>query len=581
MSDLIIRRIKGFLIKEFEGFIDLSDIKTKSSEEQENYLLTRSLAACILAFMAEIDKKTAAQYVIDDYDDNGIDAIYYDEETNIVHVVQSKWVEAGVKSPDLGSLKKYVSGFKDYLGGKFDRFNKKLLKMRSTLERALDNTDVKFSLSVVYTGTQPLSAHGIREFDDLLEKENNPIEVVSYRIFSQKEVYDIISGSFGDESINIDITLRDWGYISEPYEAYYGQVSTEEIAKWYSEYGGRLTSRNIRNFKGDTDVNDAMKLTLTRDPGKFWYFNNGITILCKSIEKKRLGGADRDIGYFVGIGASVVNGAQTVGSIEYAVSKGFPKAKEGKVLVRFISLENCPPDFGIEVTTATNTQNRIERRDFASLDYNQERIRTEMSLDLNKIYAYKTGEKVHNYQDGCDIEEATIALACAYPKTQLAAGAKRNVGMLWGDITKPPYTLLFNNALTASRVWTCIKVARVVEDFLSKERETEDGYRRRIAVHGNRFILHRVFQMLPQEKFDDINFNIDTVVDEILNETQKILSKITEVIQNSYGTVYLNTFFKNASACEELSEHLPELPHTPKIPYFASANDETQQLELF
>jgi len=581
MSDLIVRRIKSFLIKEFDGLIDLSDVENKGREEREDYLLTRSLAASVLAFMAEIDKKTAAECVTDDFGDNGIDAIYYDVETNVVHVVQSKWVEAGIKSPDLGSLKKFVSGFRDYLGGKFDRFNAKFLKMKPVLEKALDNTDVKFSLSIVYTGTQPLSAHGVREFSDLLEKENNPIEVVSYRIFSQKEVYDVISGSLGDESINIDITLRDWGHISEPYDAYYGQVSTEEIAKWYGEYGGRLTSRNLRNFKGDTDVNDAMKMTLIHDPGKFWYFNNGITIICKSIEKKPLGGASRDIGYFVGIGASVVNGAQTVGSIEYAVSKGFPRAKEGKVLVRFISLENCPPDFGIEITTATNTQNRIERRDFASLDYNQERIRTEMSLDLNKTYVYKTGEKIQNYQEGCDIEEATIALACAFPKTQLAAGAKRNVGMLWGDINKPPYTLLFNSTLTSSRVWSCVRVARIVEDFLSREREEEDGYRRRVAVHGNRFILHRVFQMLPQDKFDDINFSIDTISDEIINETQKILTKIVEIVEESYGDVYLNTFFKNSTSCEELNEHLPELPSTPRIPYFASANDETQQLKLF
>jgi hypothetical protein len=101
MSDLIIRRIKSFLLKEFDGLIDLSDVKKKSREEQENYLLTRGLAACILAFMAEIDKKAAAECVIDDFDDNGIDAIYYDIETNIVHIVQSKWVEAGAKSPEL------------------------------------------------------------------------------------------------------------------------------------------------------------------------------------------------------------------------------------------------------------------------------------------------------------------------------------------------------------------------------------------------------------------------------------------------------------------------------------------------
>ncbi len=580
MSDLIIRRIKSFLKKEFDGLIDLSDIKSQKPDDKEDQFLTRSLASCVLSFMAEIDKKVAADCITDGYDDNGIDAIYYDQEKHIVYVVQSKWVEAGSKSPDLGSLKKFVSGFRDYLGGKFDRFNAKFLNMKTSLENALDETDVRFCLLATYTGTQPLSAYGIREFNDLLEKENDPVEVVSYRVFSQKDVYDIISGSFGDEAINIEVTLHDWGHISEPYDAYYGQVSTEEIAKWYSEHGGKLTSKNLRNFKGDTDVNDAMRLTLVREPGKFWYFNNGITILCKSIDKKRIGGSNRDIGHFVCIGASVVNGAQTVGSIEAVVSKGFPKAKDGRVLVRFISLENCPPNFGVEVTTATNTQNRIERRDFASLDHNQERIRTEMSLDLNKVYVYKTGEKIQNFQKGCDIEEASIALACAFPKIQLAAVAKRNVGMLWGDITKPPYTLLFNPLLAASRVWCCVQVARIVEDTLNQEQGTDDGYRRRISIHGNRFILHRVFQTLPQERFDNINFSIDALADEVVAETKKTLTQITEIIETLYANVYLNTFFKNGSECEKLSEHLPELPRFQKIPYFKSAGDEIEQLEL-
>ena len=110
----------------------------------------------------------------------------------------------------------------------------------------------------------------------------------------------------------------------------------------------------------------------------------------------------------------MVNGAQTVGNIATSITQGFPKAKDARVLVRFISLENCPPDFATEVTTATNTQNRIERRDFASLDPTHE-LRTDLMLDLDKIYAYKSGDKVTNQSAGCDIEEATIAPACAYP----------------------------------------------------------------------------------------------------------------------------------------------------------------------
>jgi hypothetical protein len=404
MSEIHIRRIKTVLKKEFDGAIDLSDLRKKSNEIRESNFLTRSQAALVLSNVADIDAITAADYVIDGYGDNGIDAIYFDERGKTVYVIQSKWVEASDKGPDTGAVQKFVSGFRDFLAGRFERFNSKFQKHKDQLESALLNPDATFSLIIVYTGTQPLSTHVIQIFDDLLEEQNDPIPVVFYRSFSQKDIYNAISGSLESEAINIDVTLCDWGQIREPYQAYYGQVFAEEIAGWYKEHGTKLTSRNLRNFKGDTEVNEAMKVTLVREAGKFWYFNNGITILCNKITKKPIGGASRDTGQFTCEGVSVVNGAQTVGSIAIAVSQGFPKAKDAKVLVRFISLENCPPDFGIEVTTATNTQNRIERRDFASLDITQERLRTELALDLGKIYVYKTGEKVPVYQDGCDIE---------------------------------------------------------------------------------------------------------------------------------------------------------------------------------
>lgn len=98
--------------------------------------------------------------------------------------------------------------------------------------------------------------------------------------------------------------------------------------------------------------------------------------------------------------------------------------------MRFISLENCPPDFAVEVTTATNTQNKIELRDFASLDPTQERLRQDLVLDLQKIYAYKSGEVISSPQDGCTIDEATIALACSLPEVQFAADAKRYISQL-------------------------------------------------------------------------------------------------------------------------------------------------------
>jgi hypothetical protein len=579
MSDIHVRRIRKVILQDFSGLIPLSEVESRSPEEAEQNLLTRGQAALALTHIAHISKEEAAAAVVDGFNDNGIDAIYFDETAEILYVVQSKWVSSGTKGPDLGSMQKFISGFKDLLSAKFERFNQKVNQMRNTLEKALDAHDAKFLLLIAYTGTQPLSAHIERELNDLLEEQNNPVDIVSYRAYSQKELYNAMSGGLDGPPISLDVTLYDWGQIADPYRAYYGRVSAEEIASWYHDYNSSLFTRNLRKFKGDTEVNRAIKTTLISQPEKFWYFNNGITVLCNRIGKKPIGGANRDVGQFHFEGVSVVNGAQTVGNIATAVLQGFPKAKQAYALVRFISLENCPPDFATEVTTATNTQNRIEPRDFASLDPTQERLKRDLTLDLNKVYAYKSGENPPAAEDGCTIEEATIALACAHPNIQLAADAKSKLGALWEDIKKPPYTHIFNDRLTSLRLWRSVEVMRIVELVLNHEKTSGGAIRRRITIHGNRFILHRVFQFLPLDRFDSSELKMDQLREQARRETLRAIEETTKIVQERFNDAYLNNFFKSGQKCSEISAYLPKLPEHVS-PYLAS-RDEVLQPPLF
>lgn len=61
-------------------------------------------------------------------------------------------------------------------------------------------------------------------------------------------------------------------------------------------------------------------------------------------------------------GASVVNGAQTVGIIIAAIDGGSNGLRRARVLVRIIDLEHCPPTFAADLTRAANRQNRIEKK---------------------------------------------------------------------------------------------------------------------------------------------------------------------------------------------------------------------------
>ena len=79
----------------------------------------------------------------------------------------------------------------------------------------------------------------------------------------------------GQEATDItidDVILTNWGKIDAPYTAYYGTISAAAIGGWYREYGNRLFAKNIRFYKGNTDVNDGIKRVLLQEPEHFFYF---------------------------------------------------------------------------------------------------------------------------------------------------------------------------------------------------------------------------------------------------------------------------------------------------------------------
>ena len=297
---------------------------------------------------------------------------------------------------------KNSSGVKDLLEPRFERFNEKIRHKQDMIMAALEDSSARYVLIITYTGQQPLSADAHRPLDDLLEDLNDPTELVSLEVLSQSELHAAIARQALGESVTMEIMLQDYGHIAEPYDAFYGQVDVSDIATW-EQYGQALTNKNLRGFKGNTDVNDGIAATLQVSPEKFWYFNNGITIIAERIGKKPIGGVSRTSGVFVCEGASVVNGAQTVGTITALGISNPENLKNARVLVRLVSLEKCPEGFGTELTRAANTQNRIEKKDFAALDPQQERLKTELWLGYQKEYAYKTGDPEPAPERGCTL----------------------------------------------------------------------------------------------------------------------------------------------------------------------------------
>jgi len=255
---------------------------------------------------------------------------------------------------------------------------------------------------------------------------------------------------------------------------------------------------------------------------------------------------------------SIVNGAQTVGSIAKSRSSNPKNIQLARVLVRLISLENCPEGFATEVTRATNTQNKIQRRDFASLDPEQKRLQEDLWLLHSKKYAYKTGEKSPSAEEGCDFEEAAVALACANEDLGLAVQAKREIGKLWEDIDKHPYKSLFHSDLSATRLWKAVEISRIVENELNKAEMERQGRERLICVHGNRFILHQIFKKLSNfDKISETDFGLLNLG--ISEDTISILDNLIIAVEDKLPNSYPANIFKNRSKCLELAEYLKKL----------------------
>lgn len=553
MSVIHLRHITTALEATYSALIDMADYAERPEGEARHAFLQRSLAAYALESLALVDPAAAADGVVDGFGDNGIDAVLYEQVEKTVYVVQAKWDSAGTSAPEAGDVQKFVQGFRDLINTRFDRFNPKLRAKQTTLTAALDDTQAKFKLVLVHSGTQTLSEHARRPLADLVDDLNDTTEIVSYQVLRQSDVHALVAGQAEGVGVSFDVALHDWGSVQEPHIAYYGQIEAEDLAAWWSEHGTRLLAKNLRKFIGDSEVNNSIVDTLLADPENFWYFNNGVTVLCTSLEKKPIGGSDRRSGQFRCEGISIVNGAQTVGCIGTALLKSPEQVAKARVMVRFISLADCPPEFASEVTRATNTQNRIERRDFVSLDKEQERLQTELRLEGHQ-YALKTGDVDPLPESGCSVTEATVALACALADSGLAVQAKREIGRLWENIERPPYKLIFNGSVSGFKLWRCVEVLRTVEGELKAIQDQKEGKTRSIAVHGNRLILHAVMQRLPVTEFSEPQHDTEASRAQTIILTHQVFDSMANEVDKQFPISYVASLFKNATKCKALVE---------------------------
>lgn len=451
-------------------------------EQHDKNRLSRSLAAFAIEKLADVAQAPAVYAVIDGGDDNGIDAICYDQTENILWLVQAK---AG-NAPNMGENKKFCDGIRDLVYRRFHRFNTDFTRLQADVTNALDTHGLNIIGTHIYLDGS-LGRHVIADLQQLKTELNQFHEQFSWQDCPIACVHGWLADEHAVALPPITLTLENWNAIRGPRRMFYGIAAASELSALYHMHEKKLFERNIRHYLGTHGVNDAIVETVRREPAQLLLLNNGLTAVCTSIVPPP--GPPYQTGSFALHGFSIVNGAQTVGALASVFDADGTIAPEAKIHLSLIEVGDANA-CGALITRARNTQNAIRGLDFAALDPNQERLRRELAIS-GIIYYYRPSAEARRLgPNEITIEQAAIALACFSGETRTVVAAKHEISAI-SDPQKSFYPTLFTAQLTGVYLCRAVRIYTYLDGIFSSSMQAEtDEIRRAFYRHGRYFILH-------------------------------------------------------------------------------------------
>ncbi len=251
----------------------------------------------------------------------------------------------------------------------------------------------------------------------------------------------------------IEITEADWTSVVTT-------VSGCWLYDLYHRYKTDLFSANLRGYLGsresDSNINNGIKTTADEQPKNFYVYNNGITalVLDYDLAKRSRGGRRLKI-----TGISIVNGAQTTGSI---ANLGQTPSSDLQVAIRFVKLNKDA--IIANVVRFNNSQNKLQAADFRSTDSIQERLRTEFDSIPDAEYE---GGRRGGASDAIKRSKFTlpsytvVQSLAAFHGDPVTAYDKKSE--LWTN--EKNYRQIFTDRTTARHIVFCYSLLSAVNDW--------------------------------------------------------------------------------------------------------------------
>ncbi len=276
------------------------------------------------AYLTE-DESKAANAISGGANDKGVDAILIDDDLKRVFIVQGKYRkslgEVTEKRNDILAIVDIVKNLSSENAASFADFLKTANGTTSKLLQDAHERIVKRKYKVMlYFATLGNVTQACR--DDARIKLQATKTQAKYEIIDSKRISTLLRDYLDgvappipalelEMEKNANVTVNN---IAQRYdhentvESWVFSMRGDKIANLYKFSGIRLFARNVRGFLGEnTPINRGMVDTLKTEPTRFFYYNNGITILCD--EAKRESHQGKDILHVSN--PQVINGQQT------------------------------------------------------------------------------------------------------------------------------------------------------------------------------------------------------------------------------------------------------------------------------
>lgn len=314
--------------------------------------------------MYEVDEEVAINNITE-YNDKGIDCFVHYEETKELFLIQNKYY-----GENTNLNVREVSHFLTTSLGKLEEGNYKNLELQKAYNIAKSDSNYKVWLHFYITNDK-ITQDIINVVNEFNKGSRQVLCETRAKHFSLEDIYHLYYGASFKKDIKFNhiITTKNRGTFlqikPEDYnlpgmsEAYYIMTPIITLYEMYKESKKNdypLFEENIREYLGKSSINTGIIKTL-RDENErknFFYYNNGVTIICDSSNKITSNKLEL-------VQPQIVNGCQTVNTIYEVLDSYSPTEITNTfngvyVMTKILIQTNKTPDFYKKVVKFTNSQ---------------------------------------------------------------------------------------------------------------------------------------------------------------------------------------------------------------------------------